>query len=276
MKKNQNLTWDDIKKVFAESGRQIKESGRQIKESGRQIKETGRQMKETDRQLKEEYARCRKKLQEESDRRVREIRESRAEFKEYVKVRKEQEEKEKQARKEQEEKEKQARKEQEEKEKQEWKEMRAYLKEIEREVGGIAHSNGEMAEEYFYNAFKKNMTFVNETFDTIKKNLSYNDGYHEAEFDIVLFNGKSAALIEVKYNAKPNNVEIEKLISRVEVFRILFPKYAHYEIYLGVAAMSFKKDLVWRLHRAGIATVRPVGKKMVVYDKSVKVFWLGD
>jgi len=26
------------------------------------------------------------------------------------------------------------------------------------------------------------------------------------------------------------------------------------------------------LHRAGIATIRPIGKKMVVYDKTVKVF----
>ena len=37
MKKSQNLTWDDIKKVFAESGRQIKESGRQMKETVRPV-----------------------------------------------------------------------------------------------------------------------------------------------------------------------------------------------------------------------------------------------
>jgi len=36
--------------------------------------------------------------------------------------------------------------------------------------------------------------------------------------------------------------------------------------------MSFHKSIVWQLHRAGIATIRPLGKKMVVYDKTVKVF----
>ena len=77
---------------------------------------------------------------------------------------------------------------------------------------------------------------------------------------------------ELDEKAKREREEYLTLISRVEVFRILFPEYAHYQIYLGVAAMSFKKDLVWRLHRAGIATIRPVGKKMVVYDKKVKVF----
>jgi hypothetical protein len=116
------------------------------------------------------------------------------------------------------------------------------------------------------------MSFVNENFDNIRKNMSCDNGTLAAEFDLVLFNGKSAALIEIKYNAKLDNIEIETLISRVEVFRILFPEYAHYNIYLGVAAMSFKKDLLWRLHRAGIATIRPVGNKMVVYDKGVKVF----
>jgi len=201
-------------------------------ETDRLIKETDRQIKETDRQLKKEAACSRKELKE-----------MRQEYRDFSKdMRKIREE------------------------------TSRELKELGHYVGGISHSNGALAEEYFYNAFKRNMTFVNESFDKIKKNLSYNNGDIGAEFDLVLFNGKSAALIEIKYNAKPDNIEIDTLISRVEVFKILFPEFAHYNIYLGVAAMSFRKDLVWRLHRAGIATIRPVGKKMVVYDKSVKVF----
>ena len=152
------------------------------------------------------------------------------------------------------------------------KETSQKMKELGKIVGGISNSNGEMAEEYFYNAFFRDRTFVNEHFDKIKKNLSYNNGDIEAEFDIVLFNGKSVAIIEVKYNAKPENIEIEKLTSRVEVFKILFPEYKDHSIYLGVAAMAFKGGLAKELHKAGIATIRPVGKKMVVYDKSVKVF----
>ena len=222
MKKKQNPTWDDIKKMFAETDRLFKESWREIQEDKRQMKEDRRQMKESDRKLKEENALWKKEMNQEWKERS--------------------------------------------------KEMDTYLKELGRQIGGIAHSNGALAEEYFYNAFKRNMTFVDESFDKIKKNLSYNNGTLEAEFDLVLFNGKSAALIEIKYNAKPDNIDIETIIFRVEVFRILFPEFAHYNIYLGVAAMSFKKDLVCRLHRAGIATIRPVGKKMVVYNKKVKVF----
>ena len=222
MKKDQNLTWDDIKKMFAENARQAKEDRRQAKEDRRL-------MKASDRKLKEETALWKKEM-------------------------KERDEKEKQEREERD------------------KIMDERLKRLGEYIGGIAHSNGELAEEYFYNAFRRNMSFVNENFNNIRKNMSCDNGTLAAEFDLVLFNGKSAALIEIKYNAKPDNIEIDTLISRVEVFRLLFPEYAHYNIYLGVAAMSFKKGFAWRLHRAGIATIRPVGNKMVVYDKGVKVF----
>jgi hypothetical protein len=147
------------------------------------------------------------------------------------------------------------------------------LAKLEQLVGGIANNNGEMAEDYFYSAFKTNKTFANEKFDKVRRNLKYsNEDEVEAEFDIVLFNGKSAALIEVKYNAKPENISIEKLISRVEVFKILCPKFKNHKIYLGVAAMSFRKGLEEKLHKAGIATIRQIGKKMVRFDKDIKAF----
>ena len=154
------------------------------------------------------------------------------------------------------------------------KEFRQIIKELSKETGGIGRSNGEMAEEFFYNTFKRDKTFANEKFEHIKRNFTYRgvDDSLKAEYDIFLFNGTSAAIIEVKYNAKPENIEIGKLLSRIDVFKIWFPEYKNHKIYLGVAAMSFNKDIVWRLHRAGIATIRPVGKKIVVYDKTVRAF----
>ena len=145
-------------------------------------------------------------------------------------------------------------------------------------VGGIANSNGDMAEDFFYNTLRRDKTFLNEKFDSIRKNLTYrglNNEYEvepDAEYDILLFNGTSAALIEVKYNAKQNNIDIKKLLRRAEIFKIQFPEYKNHKLYLAVAAMSFKGWIVKKLHRAGIATIRQVGRKMVVYDKEVKAF----
>jgi hypothetical protein len=141
-------------------------------------------------------------------------------------------------------------------------------------LGGVSNSNEDMAEEYFYNTLRRDKTFVNEKFDKISRNLTYRgeDDDLEMECDIFLFNGKSAAMIEVKYNAKPDNVNINELDARVKKFKTLYPEYKNHNIYLGIAAMSFKKGFAKRLHSAGIATIRPVGNKIVVYDKEVKVF----
>ena len=141
-------------------------------------------------------------------------------------------------------------------------------------LGGIAHSNGDMAEDFFFNTFRRDKTLVNEQFDTIQKNYFYSstNGYEGPESDIVLFNGKSVAIIEVKYNAKPDNIDIEKLVSNVALFKKYSPAYRNHNIYLGVAAMSFKKGLASKLHNAGIATIHPSGKQIVIYDKALKMF----
>ncbi|MCL2245685.1 MAG: hypothetical protein FWC10_01020, partial [Lentimicrobiaceae bacterium] len=252
----------------------MKEERRQIKEKDEKAKQKQKERDEKAKQKQKERDEKAKQKQKERDEKAKQKQKERDE--KAKQKQKERDEKEQQKQKERDEKEQQKQKERDEKAKQEQEErdkrIDERLEKLGKYIGGISHSNGEFAEEYFYNAFKQNMSFVNENFDRIKRNLSYNNGTLEAEFDLVLFNGKSAALIEIKYNAKPDNIEIDSLISRVEVFRVLFPEYAHYNIYLGVAAMSFKKNLPWRLHRAGIATIRPVGKKIVVYDKNVKVF----
>ena len=152
------------------------------------------------------------------------------------------------------------------------KETSLQVKELSRNIGGISNSNGEMAEEYFYNSFKADTTFANEKFDRVEKNSKRSRGELEAEFDLILMNGKSAAVIEVKYNAKPDNILIDKLIERVDIFKKLYPEYKNHNIYLGVAAMSFKSGLETKLHNTGIATIKQIGKKMVVFDKDVKVF----
>ena len=129
-----------------------------------------------------------------------------------------------------------------------------------------------MAEEFFFNAFRKDKIFMNEKYDQIHKGYFYSIDDIRNEFDIVFINGKSIAIVEVKYKAKPENIDIEHLVSRAERFKKFAPIYKNHNIYLGVAAMSFKKGLASVLHKAGIVTIHPVGKKMMIYDKEIKVF----
>jgi hypothetical protein len=78
--------------------------------------------------------------------------------------------------------------------------------------------------------------------------------------------------IEVKYKAKHDNIKIDELIARAMFLKEKTKRHKNHNIYLGVAAMSFNKKLAKELRQAGIATIHHLGKKMVVYDKEVKVF----
>ena len=146
------------------------------------------------------------------------------------------------------------------------------IHELNRQLGGITRSNGDMAEEFFFNAFRKDKIFMNEKYDQIHKGYFYSIDDIMNEFDIVFINGKSIAIIEVKYKARPDNIDIEHLTSRAERFKENAPIYKNHNIYLGVAAMSFKKGLASDLHQAGIVTIHPVGKKMMICNKGMKVF----
>ena len=237
MNQDQNLTWDDIKEMFAEAARMSKENEKSFKETDLKFKETDKKFKESARGFKETKRLVKettlgiKELKVQVDGYFREIREVNAE-------------------------------------------TDRRLDRLGKYLGGVSHSNGDMAEEFFYNTLRKDKIFVNQHFDDIKRNLHYKgvDDDLEMECDILLFNGKSAAMIEVKYNAKPDNVKVDNIAFRIAKFKLFFPEYANHKIYFGVAAMSFKKGFAKVLHKAGFATIRPFGKKIVIYDKEVKEF----
>jgi hypothetical protein len=238
MNNYQNLTWDDIKAMYAETAQLMKENEQKLM---KMFAESKQQTKETERQMKENSA----KVDERLDQLFKRMEESSANADERSAKADERSDR-----------------------------ADERLDKLGKYLGGIANSNGEMAEDFFFNTFRRDKIFLNETFDTIRKDYLYSTtgGYHGPESDIVLFNGKSVAIIEVKYNAKPDNIDVNDLISNVALFREYSPAYKNHNVYLGVAAMSFKKGLATKLHKEGIATIHPLGKRIIIYDKNVKAF----
>jgi hypothetical protein len=148
------------------------------------------------------------------------------------------------------------------------------IKNIQKELGGIGRSNGEFAEAYFYNSFKRsNLNFFGEKFDEVRKNVYvYGDfaGKIRAEYDIVFINCKSIGIVEAKYRARRQNVS--ELIRKATTFKINFPEYANYNIYLALAAMTFEANTETDCVNGGIAIIKQVGKTYVVDDKNLKVY----
>jgi hypothetical protein len=148
------------------------------------------------------------------------------------------------------------------------------IKAIATELNGISRSNGDFAEEYFNNAFENdNLIFADMHFDYMKKDIHVSNpksGKRDEQFDIVLYNDESVAIIEIKYKACKN--DIYDMIRKAEAFRIWFPEYADHKIYLGLAGMSFLKNTIKNADDKGIAIIRQRGDKTVVNDKNLKAY----
>ena len=145
------------------------------------------------------------------------------------------------------------------------------IKRIDDLTGSWANNHGSFAEEYFFNSFENGkQNFFGEKFDEIEKNLKNLWQGLKDEYDIVLYNHSSVAIIEVKYKAHTDN--IPQVLKKADTFRILFPSYKDFKIYLGLASMSFPANVEEECINQGIAVIKQVGEAVVINDTGVKVF----
>jgi len=146
------------------------------------------------------------------------------------------------------------------------------IKAMHKELGGIGHSNGEVAESYFINSFEQSMQFAGQEYDGIfhnhkekRKKINL-----QGEYDLVLYNCTSAVIIEIKYKARIDDVA--QLLKQAAVFKQFFPQYANYDIYLGLAAFHFEEGTETESISQGIAVIKQVGENMVINDENLKTF----
>jgi len=144
------------------------------------------------------------------------------------------------------------------------------------ELGNIGHNNGLVAEEIVYHSLAKDMVFAGIKFETVDhgtvRSRKLSDGKKvKGEYDVLLYNGTSVAIIEVKHR-----VGRDALTRLVEVqlprFRQIFPEYKDCKMYLGLGGMSFEKGIAEEAHRQGIATLTLSGDAVEIDDKDVKAW----
>ena len=146
------------------------------------------------------------------------------------------------------------------------------IKAMHRELGGISKSNGEVAESYFINSFDKSMQFAGQKYDEISSNLrkKISEINLQGEYDLVLYNCTSVVIIEIKYKARKEDVE--ELLNKAPTFKQLFPEYANYDIYLGLAGFHVNITAEKEAIKKGVAIIKQVGNNMVINDGHLKVF----
>jgi len=145
------------------------------------------------------------------------------------------------------------------------------IAELSKQIGGIDNNIGHHAEQFFQNVFADNKVFGGVQYDDIILNMKHGDKTGEVEFDIVLENGNSVALIEIKNRIHPKFVR-EFAEDRVKKFRKYFPQYGKYKAYLGIAGFSFSKSVLEEAKKYGVGIIRQVGKGIVVDAEGLKAY----
>jgi hypothetical protein len=141
------------------------------------------------------------------------------------------------------------------------------------QLGGIGNSNGDYAEEFFYNALQNGkLNIFGEAFDEVMKSskVTFNKGY-EDEYDILLVNGRAVCIIEVKYKADSSDLP-QQVLRKANTFRVNFPKYNDKKVYLALAGMSFNPLTEQACKNNGIAIMKQIGNSITIYDKNLKTF----
>ncbi len=272
------MTYQEIKALIAELAQDSKELHALLKQQAadhsRQLKEFRTQLQEQDaqhkKQLQEHYAQHKKELQEQDAQHKKQLQEDYAQHKrEIEEIRaliKAGEEASKQRQKEFEEASKQWQREFEERSKQREKEADERYRRIDRrldriakQIGDYTNSEGEILEEKFFLSLESNPTLGSIQFNSIDQRVTLPN---QAEFDILLTNGDSAAAIEVKQ--KIRRKDVLHLHEQLPKLRQLKP-YDRLRIYGAVAGQKIHKDAIEEAKKKGFFILQesPSGFKIL-------------
>jgi flagellar motor protein MotB len=263
MKNENELTLDEIRALNAESSRILHETVKLIYEEKQLLKEEREKLKEErekEKQLSKEEREKEKQLLKEDREKLKEEREQ-----------------EKQLLQEEREKEKQLLQEEREKKKEEQLEYKNRMEDFDKKfkntfemIGGISRSNGEFCEEYFINSFKENPILFGEKFDRVIDYPKPDPMVINDEYDLVLRNGSTVALIEMKYKASVNDVG--KMFSKLHSYRANFPLFKEYKTYLCLASFRFPKNVRVKADQEGIVLIEQRGEKIEIVSKNIKTW----
>ena len=139
-------------------------------------------------------------------------------------------------------------------------------------IGGISRSNGEFCEEYFINSFKKKPIFMGEKYDRVISYLKPDPVVIEDEYDLVLRNGKSVVLIEMKYKAGTDDVG--KMFKKLDSYRANYPIYKNYKVYLCLASFRFPAIVRKCAAKVGVILIQQRGEIIEVISENAKCWEL--
>ncbi len=124
-------------------------------------------------------------------------------------------------------------------------------------VGNIGKNQGDVAEEFFLQSLLKDNHLGSIRFDDVTKNMEKHRGQIQEEYDLVMTNGETIGIVEVKYKAHAN--DLEKLDRKMINFKKLFPIYQNYKQYGAIASFHINDDAKKEALRRGYFVLQRSG-----------------
>ncbi len=138
-------------------------------------------------------------------------------------------------------------------------------------IGNISNNQKNFAEEFFYRSLLKNAHLGDIHFDIIDRNLQRHKDNLQDEFDLVLVNGDSLTVVEIKHKAHLNLID-NMLNKKLPNFRALFPYYEKLKLYGVIASLISNNELVEKAKTAGLFFLTQQGQHVVLVNDKVKAF----
>ena len=131
------------------------------------------------------------------------------------------------------------------------------VKALSQNIDGVNKSIGLEAEEFFYSSLKKNPTIANIKFDYLYQNSKRDFKGETQEIDILLENGSSVGVVEVKNRVSQKSIDqLDKIMERFDYFH---PLYKDYKVIGALAGKIFPKHLQTQALQKGYSVIMQQG-----------------
>ena len=124
----------------------------------------------------------------------------------------------------------------------------------------MSQNLGDMAETFFYNSLVAAPEIGGISFDRVAHNMIVGSKSRRSEFDIVLTNGATIAIVEVKLKAHVK--DLNQIDSQIKRYRELFPEHKDYAIYGGIASLTMPRDVLAEARAQGYFVLEQIGNVM--------------
>ena len=132
------------------------------------------------------------------------------------------------------------------------------IKALTRNIDGVNTSIGLEVEDFFYSSFQKTPILANIKFDYVYRNDKRNLKGETQEIDILLENGSSIGVIEVKNRVSQKSIDqLDKIMERFDYFH---PSYKDYKVIGAIAGKVFPTHLQTQALKKGYSVIMQQGE----------------